>query len=380
MAHEELLYKIALSKIPGIGAKLGKILIAYCGGIEAIFCESKRRLLLIPGIGEQLATTIKKTLPLELAQEDLQYHQQRGHNILFFLDENYPARLKHFEDAPILFYVKGDFTVNPNRSVAIVGTRTPTPYGQTFVRQIVADLVTYDVQIISGLAYGIDALAHKTANKLNIENIAVMGTGMDVIYPALHRELATNICKNGAIISEYPINMRADKENFPRRNRVIAGLADVVIVIESAQKGGSLITANYANDYNKDVFALPGRVSDLFSSGCNALIKQYKAHLLSDVQDIAYIMRWEEANSTTNQQQSLFVALNKEEQEIMTLIESKESVALDWLLGEARRPLSALSNILLQLEFKGFINALPGKKYKATQSQNFSTQNIRTTP
>ncbi len=360
----DLLFKIALSKIPGVGAKLGKHLIAYCGGIEPIFTESLRRLHKIPGIGEKLANEISKVNPYELAEQDILYHERKNNKITFFLDEDYPLRLRHIEDAPILFYSKGNYNPHPSRTVSIVGTRKPSPYGQAICESLVNDLKPFDVQIISGLAYGIDAIAHKTANRCDIENVAIMGTGLDVIYPSVHHKLSEQIQKNGALISEYPIKMRADKENFPRRNRVIAGLADVVVVIQSASKGGSLITAEFGNQYHKDVFAFPGRVTDDTSTGCNALIKQNKAHLIESVKDIAYIMRWEkDAQAENDKQASLFIELSDEEKSIMGLLKHNEEAPIDWLHHKSEKNLSELANILLSLEFKGLVLSLPGKKY-----------------
>ncbi len=362
--EEELIYKIALSKIPGIGAKLGKQLIAYCGGVQAIFNQKKRTLLKIPGIGPQLARTIDEAQPDELGQTDLQYHKKMGNQITFCLDADYPARLKHFEDAPILFYSKGNYDPNPERVVAIVGTRLPTNVGQDNCVRLIEDLKPYNVQIISGLAYGIDALSHQTACRLQIENLAIMGTGLDVLYPAAHRSLSRQIINNGALISEYPINMRADKENFPRRNRVIAAMSDVVVVVQSARRGGSLITAEYANNYFKDVFAFPGRVTDEASEGCNALIKQNKAHLIEGVEDIAYIMRWELDNpSDQNRQIQLFAELDDEEKSIYDLLANQEEVQLDWIHFHSKKSMSNLASTLLSLEFKGLVKSLPGNKY-----------------
>lgn len=360
------LYQIALSKIPGIGAKLGKTLVAYCGGVEAVFSESKRLLLRIPGIGEQMASTIVKAHPLNLASDDLQFYNKHNIKINFCLASDYPSRLKHYDDAPLLFYSKGSFNPNPNRAVAIVGTRQPTSYGRQICEQLVEELEVYKVQLISGLAYGVDALAHKTANKFSIENIAVMGTGLDVIYPSANKKLSQDVIKNGALISEYPIRMRADKENFPRRNRVIASMADAIIVVQSAKKGGSLITAEFANQYFKDVFAFPGRINDDMSAGCNALIKQNKAHLIESVNDLAYIMSWEtETDKTDNRQVKLFEQLSEEEKRILTFVKQKDDVEIDWLHNCSKVPLSSLSSILLNLEFKGFVKSLPGKRYSS---------------
>ena len=213
------------------------------------------------------------------------------------------------------------------------------------------------------MAYGIDSVAHRTANRKGITNIAVMGTGMDVVYPAGHRGLYRDIQKNGAILTEYPIKMRTDWENFPRRNRLIAGLSDVIIVVQSAKKGGSLITADFGNQYYKDVFAIPGRINDQASEGCNALIKQSQAHLYQSVEDIAYIMNWTLGDTRTDKQAPLFVELSEVEQRVVDLLRSKEEASIDWIHHQAKIPLSELASVLLNLEFNGVVRSLPGKHY-----------------
>ena len=362
MDHE-LLCQIALSKIPGVGAKLGKQLIAYCGGVRAIFEESKRNLLRIPGVGPSLASEIFAIIPEKVAAHDLDYHQQRGNRIIFCLDKDYPSRLKHFEDAPLLLYAKGTFRPHALRTVAIVGTRIPTHYGRNLTEQLVQGLMPYDVQIISGLAHGIDSIAHRTACQEKIENIAVMGTGMDVIYPACHRSLSQSIVNCGALVSEYPIKMRADKENFPRRNRIIAAMADAVVVIESAKKGGSLITAQFANGYNKDVFAFPGRVGDDKSEGCNLLIQHNLAHLIQCAEDIASIMSWNKKLDEHPIQKNLFYDLDEHEQIVIGFFKDREEVSVDLIHRHIALPISTVSHLLLQLELKGLIMARPGKRY-----------------
>ena len=367
--NDDLIYVLALSKIPGIGAKLGKQLIAYCGNPEAVFFERRQSLLKIPGIGPSHIELLKDCDPLSYVAQDIEYHERQGHRITHYLDDDYPNRLKHFDDAPILLYSKGDFNPQQKRTVAIVGTRQPSKYGQTLCKELITGLQRYDVQIISGLAYGIDSIAHKESNRLRLQNLAIMGTGMDVIYPAAHRKLANEIVQNGAIISEYPIQMRADKENFPRRNRVIAQLADVIVVVESARKGGSLITAEFGNQYFKDVFAFPGRIGDEKSEGCNALIKQARAHLLQSAEDIAYIMRWEDPQMENNQvdhQMALFQELNPMEQQIIALFQEEDEVSIDWIHHNTQIPLSELATHLLQLEMQGLISALPGKMYQCS--------------
>ncbi|MEL6122267.1 MAG: DNA-processing protein DprA, partial [Bacteroidota bacterium] len=307
---------------------------------------------------------IRNADPYALAEPDLDYIQ--GHNIqtCFYLDDHYPKRLLNVEDGPLLLYYKGDFDPNPGRTVAIVGTRKPTSYGISCCEHLVKDLEAYEVQIISGLAYGVDAVAHRSANQHEVENLAIMGTGINTIYPGTHRQLAQAIQDNGAVMTEYPLHTKADRENFPRRNRIIAAMADVTVVIQSAAKGGSLITAEYANAYHKDVFAYPGRATDEQSEGCNKLIKQNKAHLIESAADIGYIMRWEIGEDKPSpKQRELFVDLTVEEQRIVDLIKAKDEVSVDLLHLETRQTLSQLSAVLLGLELKGVIRSKPGSSY-----------------
>jgi len=366
MSLPKLAYEVALSKIPGLGPIMGRQLVAHCGDMTSVWQASEEALKSIPDISEKVVGEILSSSPEELALADLEFCEREGVQITTFLDKNYPTRFKHIPDAPLLYFSRGQWDEQHIRTVAIVGTRKPSPYGIQICEQLIEDLMPYDVQIISGMAYGIDSIAHKTANQKKIPNIAVMGTGMDVIYPAGHRSLYSEIQRNGAIITEYPIKMRTDWENFPRRNRLIAGLADVIIVVQSAKKGGSLITADFGNQYYKDVFAIPGRINDAASEGCNGLIKQSQAHLYQSVEDIAYIMNWTPGNTQKDKQSSLFVELSNQEKQIVELLRTKEEAGVDWLHHKAKIPLSELASLLLNLEFNGVVRSLPGKLYTIT--------------
>ena len=271
--------------------------------------------------------------------------------------------MSQYEDAPLLLYIKGDSDLNPARTVSIVGTRKPTTYGKAMTENIVKGLIDYEVQIISGLAYGVDSLTHHTCVNNKMDNIAVMGTGLDKIYPAVNRSLAEKICHKGALLTEFPIATNPDRENFPMRNRIIAAMSDVVIVIQSAAQGGSLITAEFANAYYKDVFAVPGRVNDDMSIGCNKLIKSNKAHLLESIDDVAYIMRWDANRNDEKKQAELFQTLSPEEESIVNILRQHEEIAIDRLHHLSKMNLSDLAAHLLTLEFNNIVTALPGKKY-----------------
>lgn len=357
------LYKIALTKIPGIGAVLAKNLISFCGGAEAVFRAKKSQLIKIPGIGDVNARAILDANALHQAERELKFIEQNDIAVIDHNDERYPSRLSHFNSSPYLLYMKGKGNLNSAKTVAIVGTRKPTPKGEANCKDIVNGLKPYGVTIISGLAYGIDIIAHKASLLHDIPTFGVMGNGFGKIYPSSHVRTAQNMMESGGLITEYGFETGPDRENFPARNRIIASMADVVVVVESAAKGGSMITAIFGNEYNKDVFAVPGKPQDDQSAGCNYLIKTQQAHLCENATDIAETMRWDADTDTVSQQKTIFQQLEPKEQQLIDLIKSKEYPGIDLLAYESHIPQSQLTSILLNLEFKGCIRALPGKRY-----------------
>lgn len=361
--EDDLIYLIALSKVPFVGTKTAKQLIAYCGSPKNVFNAKKSTLVKIPSIGPKIIDSLNEKEALNAALKDYNYLTNNNIKVCTYLNKDYPARLKHYEDSPVILYINGNTTLDAFRTVGIVGTRQPTPYGRNFTNELISQLKDYNVQIISGLAYGIDTVAHQQCLSENIDTLAIMGTGIDSIYPPANRLLAQKISENGALISEFSLKTKADRENFPLRNRIIAALSDVVVVIQSAVKGGSLITVEYANEYNKDVFALPGRTSDIMSAGCNKMIKINKAHLLESAADIAYIMRWDSEASSAGKQKMLFAELTEDESLIVNCLKEQESATSDWIHYQTKMPLSTLAGTLLSLEFKGIVTSLPGKKY-----------------
>jgi len=360
----KLLYKIALSKIPGIGAVLAKNLVSYCGGAESVFRANKKKLLQVPGIGEKIASGILSSKVLREAEQELNHVYKNEITVLDHLHNDYPSRLKHFASAPYIMYHKGKGTLNPNRTVAIVGTRKPSTKGEANCKNIVSGLKQYGVTIISGLAYGIDITAHKACVVEHIPTIGIMGNGFGKIYPSAHIKTARQMMEQGGLISEFGYDAGPDRENFPARNRIIAGMADAVIVVESASKGGSMITAIFGNEYNKDVFAVPGKPQDEMSAGCNYLIKNQQAALCENADDVAHIMGWDATSEVS--QKTLFIDLNKKEQLILELIKKHEKISMDLLSFESETTQGELSSLLLNLEFKGCIKALPGKLYTST--------------
>ena len=344
---------------------LVKQLVSYCGSANAVFSTPKNKLLKIPGIGRLTAESISKDLPIKKAEAELEKCEKQGVQILIHTDKAFPKRLNHINDAPSLLYFKGNADLNSQKIVSIVGTRKATSYGKEITESIVEYLAPHNPIIVSGLAYGIDIQAHKSALKHNLSTVGILASGVNVIYPAIHRETADKMVKEGALISENPLDAKPDAPKFPARNRIIAGMADAIIVVEAASKGGALITAEIANSYNKDVFAVPGNVNSEFSVGCNNLIRSNKAHLLNSGKDIEYIMNWESNESGTSNQLPDLSELNEDELIIINaLVEHKEGMMIDNLSWKTSFQVGQLASILLSLEFKGLVISLPGKKYK----------------
>lgn len=359
----DLLYKIAITKIPKVGAVTAKNLISYCGGAKSVFEATRKELLRIPNIGATMANTILEQDVLEAAAQELSFIEQHDIKVLYYLNEDYPSRLKPYNDSPPVLYYKGTSNLNTARIVGIVGTRKPTVHGVAMCEEIVSQLQAYNVMVVSGLAYGIDVTAHRQCLKINMETVGVMGSGLGRIYPAQHRQTAIQMAENGGILTEYTHDQGPDREHFPARNRIIAGLCDALIVVETATKGGSMISANKALDYNKEVFALPGRAKDESSKGCNQLIKQNKAMLITSGEDVAVAMNWDKAVGNKPIQKLLFVELNEQERQIVGLMKSKEAIGVDVLSYRAKVSTGKLAAILLELELKGLIKSLPGKRY-----------------
>lgn len=361
--YQELIYKIGITMIPDIGPIIAKTLISHCGSPEAVFSESVSTLSKIPGIGKIKADKIASAEIFNKAENEIKFLEKTNTTPLYYLDERFPRRLRHHDSCPLIIYYRGNADLNPLRTVGIVGTRRPTEQGKVITEKIAEGLQEYTPTIISGLAFGVDGITHRKCVEKNITTIAVLGHGLDKLYPPEHRELAHKILENGGLLTEFCSGTKPDKVNFPMRNRIIAGLSDAVVVIESKESGGSIITSEFANDYNKDVFAVPGKPSDEFSRGCNALIKQNKAHLLEGVEDLANIMRWEKKETSIAVQTSLFVDLSYEEQGIVDMIRNYKEIAVDSLSYHLKMTSSELAPMLLNLEFKGIIRSLPGKMY-----------------
>lgn len=360
----ELLYQIALTLIPGIGDINGKRLISYCGGLEAVFTEKKAALLKIPGIGPITLKSILNKSVFDLAEKEIRFIEKFMIQTTFFLDENYPHRLKNCEDSPMLLYYKGNADLNDSKVLSIVGTRKASAYGRKICKEIIEDLKDLNVLIVSGLAYGIDTHAHKNAVIHGLPTVGILAHGLDRIYPAANRALAEKMLNRGGLLTEFRSETNPDRENFPRRNRIVSGLSDATLVIESALKGGALITAEIANSYNRDVFAVPGRTTDRYSEGCNFLIKTHRAALIQTAKDLKYILGWDELVNKTKKQQKIFINLNAEEQKIVDLLKVNEILGIDQISIKMDSPTSKIASTLLNLEFQGVVQCLPGKVFK----------------
>jgi DNA processing protein len=340
---------------------------AKLGSAEAIFKESTANLTKISGIGPYLASNIKKEDYLAQAKAVLEFNDKYKIRQFSFLDKDYPNRLKECEDAPLMIYQKGQ-TLNANQVlISVVGTRKASEYGKHYCRAIISDLKAMGVEpvIVSGLAYGIDACAHKAALEFNLQTIAVLGHGLDRIYPAQHKNLAKNIVASGSLMTEFAPNSSPIRSNFISRNRIVAGLSDLTIVIESAIKGGSLITADLAFGYSREVMAVPGRIADENSAGCNHLIKTNKASMLEKVEDILYLMNWDEnVAEKKSLQLDLFAQLSPEQKQLYEWLKANKETTIDEIVKQSGLEKALIPALLLDLEFTNLIKPLPGKIYK----------------
>ncbi|MBI3134895.1 MAG: DNA-protecting protein DprA [Bacteroidetes bacterium] len=376
---EQRIFQIALSLLSGIGPVKAKALVAHVGSVEGIFKENEKSLGLIPGIGAGVVKSLNRSACLERAEQELVFIEKSGIDLYYYQDERYPASLKFCDDGPIVLFTRGNVNFN-KKNVAVVGTRKATTYGKSITRELIAQLADQDVQIVSGLAYGIDIEAHKAALANGLSTLAVLGHGLDLIYPAAHKSTAHLMLENGGLVTEFLSNSAGDTSNFPKRNRIVAGLCNATVVVESAFSGGSLITANLANDYSRDVFAFPGNVTQEYSKGCNSLIQQNKAHLITCAADLVRIMGWKQreiSNFSTidNTQGSpvmkqtpviqtqLFAELTDEEDKLVRVLREKGEVDIDNLGYAAQMTSGMLSVHLFNLELKGLVKAAPGKRY-----------------
>ena len=373
LPESEKLCTLALVNTPGIGSVTIRLLISYCGSAEKVFKADFKKLIKIPGVGEKVARLILKREGLAQAEKEWTDCIKSGAALHFFSDNAYPNRLKSLYDAPVVLYSKGHFDYNSHRTVGIVGTRQITDYGKGMTETIIRDLVPYAPLVVSGLAYGVDITAHKACLKHGLSTIGVMASGLNVIYPAIHQKTAREMQGNGGLVTENALATKPDSMRFPARNRIIAGLSDITIVVESANKGGSLITVEFAQNYHREVFAVPGNITNTQSEGCNQLIRENKASIFTSVQDMAEAIGWSSKNkegvvsvnkvSSPGESSLVFDGFTQDEGQVLSLLRRQGTMQVDELSWQSGMHLNKLATLLLNLEFQGVVKSLPGKKY-----------------
>lgn len=363
----DLLYQLALTEIPNVGCVHAKILIQHLGEAEKILKAKSSTLEKIEGIGAIRARSIKQFSDFSKVEEEIKFIEKFKIRPLFITDTEYPQRLLNCYDSPTLLFYKGTANLNSPKIVAIVGTRNHTEYSKKITDKLIEQLATQHILIVSGMAFGVDAIAHKAALKNNLATVGVLAHGLDQIYPPDHAGLAKDMVKhNGGLLTEFRSQTTPDKHNFPTRNRIVAGISDAIIVVESGIKGGSIITAELANGYNRDVFAIPGKVTDSKSAGCNYLIRSNKAILLTEAQELIEMMGWEERRRKPDvgSQKEIFIELSKEEKIIVDILNQKQTVHIDEINLRSGLSTSAIAAAILNLELQNVVNGLPGKMYK----------------
>ena len=364
MNDNDLLFTLALQHVPKIGDVNAKKLINHCGSAEAVMKEKRNNLLSINGIGSYTIEGLFNKAHLIAAEQELLFIRDNNIKCLLYTHELYPERLKHCIDGPIVLFQSGLINFHEQPVISIVGTRRVTTYGVAFCERLVEELVAFNPIIVSGFAYGTDITAQKAALKHNLQTIGCLAHGLNQIYPRSHKKYIHEIEKNGGFLTDFWSTDAFDRNNFLKRNRIIAGLSEATIVIESAEKGGSLVTTDIANSYNREVFAVPGRVTDSQSVGCNNLIKYQKAHVLSHPLDVPYILNWNLDEPSKNIQKQLFVELNTDEKKIYEYLENKDKQLLDRIAIDCQIPVFKVASLLLNMELKGVIRPLPGKLFE----------------
>jgi DNA processing protein len=360
----DLLHQIALTLVPNIGDVRAKALLETFGDAESIFKAPKKQLENIEGIGTIAANSIKQFADFKLCEDEIKFIEKSKATPLFITDENYPQRLLNCYDSPTMLYYKGNANLNAAKILSVVGTRSNSDYGKNICEKILEDLSAQNILIMSGLAFGIDTIAHKASLKNNLKTVGVMAHGLDKVYPAQNKTLAIEMLSQGGLLTDFMSGTNPDRQNFPRRNRIVAGICDALIVIESSAKGGSLITAELANSYNKDVFAIPGKVNDSRSEGCNYLIRNNKATLITSAKDLLESMNWNDAPKKVKQQRELFIELTPDEKIITDILKERENIQIDELYFKSGLSSSAVAQALLMLEMQGVVSSLPGKVFK----------------
>jgi DNA processing protein len=364
MEKEELLYTLALQRAKGIGDVNAKKLIRHCGSAKSVFKEKSNSLLKIEGVGLYLVNAILSSENLASAENELRNLEEHKIKTHYFFEDGYPNNLKNCVDAPVLLFQDGDFGFENSKIISIVGTRNMTSYGKEFCEKMIKDLAEYAPIIVSGFAYGVDICAHKAAVKNNLQTIGVFAHGFGHVYPKIHKKYMSDMYENGGFLTDFWYDDTPIREHFLKRNRIVAGISEATIVIESAEKGGALVTADIANSYSRDVYALPGRSTDTYSKGCNALIKDCKAGLITSADDLVAMLGWKKTVSKRSIQPQLFVDLTNDEQKVMDFLKITKRELLDLISLQCEIPVYKIASILFQLEMKGLVRPLPGKMFE----------------
>jgi len=368
MTQNDLFYLLALQQVEGIGDITAKKLLQHFGTAEELFKAKKTSLTKIDGIGKATIANLQKKDFFLKAESEMFFLEKEDITVFSYQCENYPERLKNCHDSPILLFQAGNIDWNNSKIISIVGTRQITTYGINFTKNLIEELAPLNPIIVSGFAYGVDILAHQVAMEHRLQTIGVLAHGLNQIYPKTHKKHVTKMQENGGFLTEFWTYSKPDRENFVKRNRIVAGISEATIVIESAERGGSLITAQIANDYNRDVFAVPGRTSDKYSQGCNNLIKTQRAQMITSAADLIYLLNWDIKNKTTVEnkaiQKQLFVTLSEDEQNIYNYLQSKGKELMDIIALDCDLPIFKISSILLNMELKGIVRPLPGKVFE----------------
>ena len=362
----DLPYQIALTLIPQIGPVCARLLTDNFGEARAVFHSSPARLRQIEGLGDVRIQAIRCFNDMHKAEAESIFIENNKITPLFIRHPDYPKRLLNCADAPTLLYMKGNAVLNNSKVVAVIGTRVNTEYGKQLTEQLVHDLAAEKLLVVSGLAFGIDALAHRAALRNALPTVGVLAHGLDLLYPPQHRTLAGEMIQHeGALLTEFISSTQPDRHHFPARNRIVAGMCDAVVVIETGERGGSLITAELANGYNRDVFAFPGRINDNRSAGCNELIRQNKAVLIRHASDLLQFMNWTpQPPAKRLLQKQLFIEMNDDERKLVSLLQERDTVGIDELNWQSGISASSVAAAILSLELKNVIVSLPGKLYR----------------
>jgi DNA processing protein len=366
LQYPEAIYQLALTQVPQIGCVLARALTEAFGSASAVFTASKKALCQVEGISDIKASCVKGFTDFSLCEKEWGFTQKHEIQVLFLNEEKYPKRLLNCYDPPTVLFYKGTANLNASRVINIIGTRNQTDYGRGIVEKLVETLAPHKILVVSGMAFGVDTQAHKACVKNNAPTVGVLAHGLDTLYPPENAKIARHMLEQeGGLLTEFWSGTKPDKHNFPTRNRVVAGLCDATVVIETDIKGGSMITAELAIGYNRDVFAFPGKINDQKSRGCNELIRRNKAALISSGEDLLEAMNWiPQPEKKQRIQRSLFIDLTPEQKIMLDMLTLHEQMHIDELNIKSGLTASAAAGALLTLELQGVVISLPGKLYK----------------